>query len=488
LLFAFLLVAQSFTVWEWGFSSPLYQQRSQWGLGNPDVPLYFRNWTMTLIPDPCPTTSLVGVGKDQVAIFSIDRPHCNFEDQWANIGTSSYVAAVFPQIFGSAGPLFQLSGSPKDYVTDTTGIIPFLSSTNVDINVPYSFIPYDFTSGLFLAFIINFPKNPNMTAFLTPPAQSLMWLNFLTLNTTQSWVYATCVIISIVVMIVAAVKWFQFFHYAGFKAAFPIIVLTLSFIGGLISLPLALVGFLSWHGNLYTVYWGFWIYWPLGASTALTCLMALYLRELAVLTNAYGSRGVGGLDVFFWPAVVVVSVLWAIIIISGGLQTNPNTNVTLEGLTGAAIAQIVLFVLTFATSLFLVLWGGIPLLFSTRTMTGASKWTVIRVVVFSICTAIVNVAFGMAFVYQWSYFVTSWDAAHLLSVVQIIAVMDMFQVFVPCCVIILVMLNFQVRTEKEIELSKSATASTSGTSNKSFGSSSGTSGTSSSHQDVAIEL
>jgi len=324
-----------------------------------------------------------------------------------------------------------------------------------------------------------------MTVFLTPPDLNTMWLLFLQLNTTPSWVYATCIIISIMTMIVSAVKLVQFLHHARFSSPFPLVVLAISFIGGLISLPLALVGFLSWHGNLFTVFWGFWIYWPLGASTALTCLMALYFKELSVLTNSTGSGGARGLNVFFWPAVAILCVLWAIIIIGGGLQTNNDTNASLEGLSKSNIAQIILFVITFATSLFLVLWGGLPLLYSTTAMSSSGKGTVLRVVSLALLATIVNIAFGMAFVYMWSYFPTGWDPVGTLSVVQIYAVMDMFQVFVPCCVIIIIMLNFQIRTEKEIEISKSGTGSTSRSSSPSSGTSSSGS---SSGQAPVIEL
>ncbi len=62
---------------------------------------------------------------------------------------------------------------------------------------------------------------------------------------------------------------------------------------------------------------------------------------------------------------------------------------------------------------------------------------------------------------MYSYAPTVWDAVASMNLISICAVMDTFQSFVPCCVTLLVCLNFQVRIEKEIEVSKSGTASTS---------------------------
>jgi len=216
----------------------------------------------------------------------------------------------------------------------------------------------------------------------------------------------------------------------------------------------------------------FFVYWPLACAFTGVTLMGLYFKEISSLTSVQTSSGFRLLLV---PSIVVLSGAWFMVLLAGGFGTNPTLNAFNASPQKAVFALIVVIL---SVSFVIVIWGAIELIFASR---GNQNGAVTRVIVLSVIAACINVAFGIAFALNFTfigdYFVN-------ISILSIIAFYEMLMIFVPCCVTILVMINFQVSVAKEIELSKSGTSSTSSSTNKSSSkSSSSTSGA-----DPVIEL
>jgi len=273
---------------------------------------------------------------------------------------------------------------------------------------------------------------------------------------------------------VASTKLVQFVHLSGFKFHFPHIVLTVALMGGIVSQFIAYEGHYSWRSPLNVVgfkLWTFFEYFPLGFAATMGVLMGLYFRELTLLTSV---QSVPGLNILRWPAVISIACVWVMITITGGLYAYPDLIIGINDIPGPIYpVEFAFIVVILVMQLFLVGLGSLSILKSLG-QGSQNKASLVKVIVISVSSAVLLTSFGIAFSALRMTFFNPWGLPNFYA---FIGIYEMFGNFIPILCMILFSMCFELKTSKEIEISKSGTSSTSSTGvSKSKSSSSSSSG------------
>jgi len=476
-LLSFFACAYGLTVFEMGYTCPTLLQKDWWPYLNQFYDIFNKNYSIVVAGDGqgCGDISQYqALRKGQVIASQYLLAYCSVDVTFANVRAAGAVAQMVPEILGSFGYLF--GGYFPQLQQSAFPVAPVLGCSSANIYAPYSFDVTDNSQGFWPVWS-NAVSGMNLTTFIDPPVVNSAWIDFLTLGSATSFSYVCNIIISIAVIVVGSVKLVQFLHLHGFKVELPTLVLLFSVIGGITGLFIALSGFFCWHVTNVSFYFNFFfINWPLACAISDSILMGLYFKEVSCLVQSSGDGAT--FNVMFWPSVIVLGAAWLIILIAGGFGTNSALN---YGNLSPVLAVLGISVAVLAVAFFVCAWGSLSILLKLRGLDSTARGNVVRVIVFSMGGCIINTAFGITSTVMYAYLPSLY--VNNLSSVGVLVFSEFLWVFIPCCVIILFMLNFRVTIAKEIEISKSQTSSTSGRSSSSASSSS-----SSSANDPVIEL
>lgn len=489
---AFSLIAYPLNI-----DCPTIIKRDAWGYNQ--APLaYGQNYSLFMPPDGAGCNiagfDYTGVARGKLMLTNEPSNTCGY-GRYPNIYASGAVAAIGPNIVGHFGMMI-INWHPETVQLAKNGLLqPVLSCTSSTIYEPYNFNSVDFAKGFWPIYFTAF-KNPNITINLTPPVPNQMWMDFRTSGSTTQFCYAANIISSLALLMVATAKINYFLHIQGFRLTLPIVTLLFAIIGAIVGVFHSEVGFFAWRGSIHVYFWNFWIFWPLACAITMEILMGLYFKEIASLTSSklpniqcffvsdsffFLGKKVPGLDVMFWPAVILIGGAWFMVLLAGGFQTNPQLNLGSNAQTGVFAILIVVISIGFL----IVVYGTIFLLIGIRGVEGEAKKAILSVIAVTGFATLTNTACGLAFLVEINYIPNLWNNS--MGIVNIVCFYELFMVFVPNCVMLMFCVNFRITVEKEIEVSKSATSSTSSFGGKSSTSSSSSS-SSSKHQEPVIEL
>jgi len=363
----------------------------------------------------------------------------------------------------------------SDYLVYAGGArgIPYVGCSSIDPYHLYS-DAYDAAHTSY-GIANNLDLGLNQTALLTPPEDNQFWIIWMTTGSPLQFSYVCNLAIALATLCVSSAKLVQFLHHSGFRPHFPQVVLSFCWLGGILAIYYSQLGWFNWRGYAYYGVEVFFRPFLVGVGFTVLLLMGLFLRDISSLTS---SSSVPGLTIMKWPAIIIISISWIFICLAGGLYGIVSFNkASLSSTDGVRTAMVAFVVSALGVQLIVCVWGCISILVtSLRSQALERVWKVI------LCTFLASVflfGFGTGGIID-SYIQTE-PRDNTINEVSYVVLMEFCLGFVPCCCLILVMLNFRVSVQKEIELSKSATSSTSGQSHSS-------SSSSSSASDPVIEL
>lgn len=242
-------------------------------------------------------------------------------------------------------------------------------------------------------------------------------------------------------------------------------------------------------------------------------IMGFYFKEVSMLTSAQGKNG-AVLDKLRIPSAIILTLMWLFFLISQiifvvdpisitgdkisgfyQLKPDPNSNNQIPSLDVVQFTarvergQAGVAIFTILVCSFIMVYGVVSLLIGLRGAASSAKKTIIRIIILSSIIVIVIMVLGIM---RWTWRLCDCDPA-----IPFDDVTNFYHAFVPAKYAVFhhffaglaILLSFRVSESKEIEVSRSATGSTSGSS--SSGSSSGASSSSASSAssgDPVIEL
>jgi len=299
----------------------------------------------------------------------------------------------------------------------------------------------------------------------------------------------------IFIMAAAAFQLGRFILSAGaIRVELPQIVMTIVFF----------LGFFLWFGctfNIVTpsaVNWGakgflFDLCWPI-AWTAIIVL-GFYFHEAATLSSTQQGAV---FDTMKWPLIIVLSIVWVIyIVFSIIFAVSPSfmvedlvPSITENRLWTSDLYNIIrgsFAVVMIVVNLGVLAFGVVSLAMALPSSSGNARNILLRIIILATVLFLASGGFGLAYWASSAGLNTDrYNYCPACSVSQEIMLQwyglpVLHHIFVSGCLLA----TFRVSTQKEIELSKSATSSTSSASGSSAGSSSSSSSASS---DPVIEL
>lgn len=312
-------------------------------------------------------------------------------------------------------------------------------------------------------------------------------------NGARWWSVIACMII----LLMTTAKLYLFFHVQEkFALTLPIIVLGLCWLTGFF-FAFGTIFFPTDVAIPYYVLVGLgYICWPLLWTACI--VLGFYFRDVSTLTtSAEGTQNVLGKMLI--PAVIVMTIVWAIfmaIVIylqfygaveinsfffgraAQGYQDTQNQEyLVVQAAVSFACIIIVMAVLAF---------GAISIVMGSSGMSSEGKRTIYSIAGLSLFILLILGSFGIFF---WTGELSPRNKGWMIGVPAIYGIM-LWKYLIPTMhhllIVVAMCFAFRVSVDKEIEMSKSGTSSTSGMSSSSSGGSSSSS--SSSSRDPVIEL
>jgi len=297
-----------------------------------------------------------------------------------------------------------------------------------------------------------------------------------TTGSSPQFVFAVCYIATLTLMFMSAAKFYAFVIFNGLTFGLPQIVCAVAFLSSIVMVFLAQASvYGAGYGSIPSQVWRYFEMWPYCAGLSLSVLLGFYFREIATLTSA---GDLVGLQKMKWPAIIVLCVLWVWVQILGGLQAVFISGSNVGGGNVAMIIMITFFSVTSALALFITSWGGFSLL--QHAYNTQSFGRILFIVLTGFGSLGLVISAGLNYILGRGWFVFYGRVGYLSPLSGWILLTLFPCLFCPVAIVV-ILLNFTIRLNKDIELSKSGTSSTS-----SAGSSKSTS--SSSQADPVIEL
>jgi hypothetical protein len=458
-----------------GVTTPTYEWATQWQSEDPSI--WGKNYT--LVPSPggfgcAPLPPGYAVGK---IVTSLGPPNDEcFPWQMAQVAKQGGAVAVllttpFPLIFS----MYHTFG-PTPWNWGPEPLPPVITWGNINPTLPVAQ-----QGQLSLLTYQAFAAFGNVTVTLDYPSQNPLYSEYNTIPSQMSaltWIGFTWAMISVTYV---TGKLFIDVQYSGLRLALPLVVLTFCYAGSIMIVFFSLTSFAGVFSPAHIHASGYLILFPYTCSTSACVLMGFYFTETAHLTTM---TRITLLDKLKIPGYFAIGVTWFVFFVVSGVGTFYRSgNPADTGEVGPGYAIAVTYGLLALFAMFIALFGGISLIRALPD--GRVRTSILVTVALVILSSFVNLVFlPLVITLRWWLF----DAfATILTERQIVMIFNVFWVWPPAWIFIMLGSVFRVSISKEIEISKSATSSTSSTHTPMSASSSSSSSSSFAH-NPPIEL